>query len=457
MNPKTGAKIALWRLSAPLFAFVGLAVLAAACSPAPARIPPAPTASVTRPALQLTPAITPTGPITLTLWEEDNDAADVLLDELAAEFMRDNPGIVITRTHFTYDELRNQFRAESLFNGAPPDLVRSPGEFTGPFGELKIVQPADQLFPPQLFDSFLPGALDGARLRGQVWGAPDNFGGHLMLLYNKSLVSEVPADTDSWIAQLKTLTDPANGRYGLVFNETESYWLIPWLSGYGGWPLDAHEMPALDTAEMVEALWFLHDLKFQHRVTPEKMDYAGAFEAFGQGAAAYAIDGMWNLDRYKGLGVDLGVAMLPRVSKTQQLPAPMATGRYWFIAKHVAGAKLDAAKKFVTFMTAAPAQQDWLARMKRLPSNEQVLGSKLITEDPMMKAAADQLRVARGVPPALEMSCAWRGMDAQFGKVMSNEVNPDDAPALMQAEADACVADMTPDTPAPTVAGTPTP
>jgi maltose-binding protein MalE len=206
---------------------------------------------------------------------------------------------------------------------------------------------------------------------------------------------------------------------------------------------------------MVEALWFLHDLKHQHQVTPEKMDYAGAFEAFAQGAAAYAIDGVWNFERYKGLGVDLGVAMLPRVSKTQLLPAPMGTGRYWFIARGVEGAKLDAAKRFVEYVTSAPAQQDWLARMQRLPSNKQVLGSKLITEDPNMQAVADQLRVARGVPPALEMACAWRGLDAYFGKVMANEVNPDDAPPLMQEEADACVADMAPETPTPEATPTP--
>ena len=394
-------------------------------------------------------AITSTGPITLTLWEEDNDAADVLLDELAVAFMRDNPGIAVERVHFSYDELRNQFRAESLFNGEPPDLVRSPGEFTGPFGELGIVKAADALFPPETLDAFLPGALDGSTLQGKVWGLPDNFGGHLMLLYNKSLVSEVPSDTDAWVAQLKTLTDPASNRYGLVFNESESYWLIPWLSGFGGWPLDANEKPALDTAEMVEALWFLHDLKYSDGVTPQKMDYGGAFDLFSQGSAAYAIDGVWNFDRYKGLGVDLGVAMLPRVSKTQLLPAPMATGRYWFIARAAEGAKLEAAKKFVAYMTSAPTQQAWLAKMNRLPSNEQVLNSKLITEDPTLQVVADQLRVARGVPPALEMSCAWRGLDAYFAKVMSDEISPDDAPAQMQAEADACVADMTPETPTP--------
>lgn len=434
-----------------LFA-ASLMVALAACASNGGPATPAPTgAPATVPAP--TPQIVPTGPITLTYWEEDNDAADVLLDELAAAFTAANPGITIQRVHYTYHDLRNQFRAESLFSGEPPDLVRSPGEFTGPFGELRIVRAMDDLFSAEYLADYLPGALDGATLRDKVWGLPDNFGGHLMLIYNKALVGQVPADTDAWIEQLKTLTDPVTGQWGLVFDTTESYWLIPWLSGYGGWPLDAQDQPTLDTAEMVESLWFLHDLVHLHRVTPAGADYAGAFDLFGQGKAAYVIDGMWNLESYGGLGIDLGVAPLPRVSQTQLLPAPMATGRYWFIASGVDGAKLDAAARFVEFMTSAQAQAEWLTKMRRLPSHKDVLGVEAIAADPLLGPAVDQLRLARGVPPALEMVCAWRGLDGAFRRVMTGELSADDAPPAMQAEAAACVADMSPaetPTPAPT-------
>lgn len=426
------------------------------CAPAPERVTPTPSPTTEISPLPV-PLGTPAGPVTLTYWEEDNDAADVLLDELAAGFMAANPGIKIERTHFGYDDLRNQFRAAALFNGEPPDIVRAPGEFTGPFGELRIVKPVEQVFPPDILDGFLPGAVAGVTLREQVWGLPDNFGGHLMLFYDKTLVDQPPADTDAWIRQLKTLTDPANGRYGLVFDTTESYWLIPWLSGFGGWPLDAEEKPALDTAEMVEALWFLHDLKHEHKVMPEQVDYQAAFDLFSQGKAAYVVDGLWNLDRYAGLGVNLGVALLPRVSKTKQLPAPMGTGRYWFVEKDVAGDKLAAAEKFIAFMTSPATQQEWLTKMRRLPSSELALASKAITGDPLLPAVVEQLRVARGVSPALEMTCAWRGMDAYFGKVMADEMSPDDAPAKMQAEADACAGDMALDaTPTPEAGASPT-
>ncbi len=402
-----------------------------------------------------TPHATSSGPVTLTYWEDDTDAADVLLDQLAAAFSKANPTIAIKRVHFSYDDLRNQFRATSLYSGDPPDIVRAPGEFAGPFGELKIVQPVSAVFGAGILDAFLPGAVAGATLHGQVWGVPDNYGGHLMLLYNKSLVTDVPTNTDAWVNQLKTLTDPVNGQWGLVFATTESYWLIPWLSGFGGWPLDAQEKPALDTAEMVEALWFLHDLKFQHKVVPAQVDYQGAFDLFGQGKAAYAIDGAWNLDRYAGLGVNLGAAVLPRVSKTHLLPAPMATGQYWFIEQRVAGDKRAAARKLIEFMTSGPSQQQWLTQMRRLPSSKQALTSTVISADPLLPAVVEQLRVTRGVPAVLEMTCAWRGMDAYFAKVMSGEITPDAAPLLMQREADECANDMALDA-SPAAGETPT-
>ena len=429
------------RLSKLLAIFFVTVVVLGACAPAvPGPISsPSPTPFVSPP---LTPPVTPGGPITLTYWEEDNDAADVLLDELAAAFTAANPEITIERKHYSYNDLRNQFRAESLFAGEPPDLVRAPGEFTGPFGELQIVKALDEIFAAEFFDGFLSGALAGATLRSRVWGLPDNYGGHLMLLYNKALVAQVPLDTDAWIGQLKTLTDATTGQYGLVFDTTESYWLIPWLAGFGGWPLDVQDKPALATAEMVEALWFLVDLEMEHRVMPEKVDYQMAFDLFSQGEAAYVIDGVWNLDRYEGLDVEVGIASLPRVNKTRLLPGPMATGRFWYIADGVDGARLDAAARFVEFMTSAQTQEQWLTKMQRLPSSKEVLAGPVVVSDPVFAPVAEQLRLARAVPPALEMTCVWRSMDTYFVKVMAGEMTADEAAPAMQEMADACVSEM---------------
>ena len=438
-NPKVPAS----RIAGPPGAVLGLllclALTACTASRAPAAAP-SPTAGPTA-----TPAIgalaTPSGPITITYWETDTDDADVLLDELAAEFTKANPTITVKRAHYSYDDLRNEFRAES-FNGRPPELVRSPGEFTGPFSELKIVRPLDEIFSKGFLDQYLTGALAGATTQGKLWGLPDNYGNHLMLLYNKALVSDVPINTDNWIAQLKTLTDSAIPQYGLAYPLDESYWLIPWLAGFGGWPMDAADRPALDTVEMANALQFLYELRATYGVVPEKADYDAAFDYFRLGKAAYIIDGTWNLERYTGLGIDVGAAPLPVVSATGLKPAPMATGRYWLISNKAEGAALDAAARFVEFMTSADAQGEWLAKMKRLPSAKETAQSKLIADDPILAGAMTQLRVARGVPPTLDMACVWSGIDAHLSEVMAGARTPENAAAAMQADAEACIEDM---------------
>ena len=135
-----------------------------------------------------------------------------------------------------------------------------------------------------------------------------------------------------------------------------------------------------------------------------------------------------------GLGIDVGVAPLPRVSASGLAPAPMATGRYWFISNQVDSARLDAAARFIEFMTSTDAQGQWLAKMGRLPSNKATAQDALIKKDPILSGAVAQLRVARGVPPALRMACAWQGIDRYLPEVMAGTLAPEDAAPAMQAE-----------------------
>ncbi len=323
--------------SVSLVLFLAAALALSACSAANRPAPAQPSAEATPAAGQPGEATAAASaqPLTLVYWEQDSDDADVLLDELAAEFMKAHPAIQVVRVHFGYEELRSQFQ-EAAARGQAPDLARAPGDFAGMFSELGIVQPADQLFDRQLLDQFLPGALAGAVVRGTLWAVPDNYGNHLMLVYNKKLVQEVPADTDAWIAQLKALTDAAREQYGLVYYLNEPFWLVPWIGGYGGWPLDDSDQPALATPAVVAALQFVRDLKLTYHVVPAEADYAVAADLFERGQAAYIVDGEWNLERYREVGVDFGIAALPRVSKTGLYPVPMTAGtagKYWFVSQ----------------------------------------------------------------------------------------------------------------------------
>ena len=168
------------------------------------------------------------------------------LDELASKYMEAHPGIVVKRRHFGSLELRDQFELASNL-GRAPALVRAPNDFAGPFAELGIVQPIDTIYDSAWQEQFFPGALKAATVRGTLYGIPDNYGYFLMLLYNRQIIDEVPSDTNAWIQQLQRFVGDPEGRYGLAYNMNEPFWLIPWLGGFGGWPLDDNDQPTLDT------------------------------------------------------------------------------------------------------------------------------------------------------------------------------------------------------------------
>ncbi len=435
-----------------------LAVLLVACSskPTPTAVRQAPTtapATATKTALAPTSATIPTepatspapaptaGPLTITYWEEEGDGGDVLLDELAAAFSKANPDIRVKRIHMSYQELRDRFQAVSQTPDAP-ELIRCASDFVGPFSALGLLMPVTATVDAGRLDAFFGGALEAATVRGTLWGVPDNYGNHLMLIYNKALVNDVPADTAAWIVQLKTLTVPAKKQYGLVYAFNEPFWLMPWLGGFDGWPLDAQDTPTLATPEMADALQFVRDLKIIYKVVPDQADYEGAYELFKSGQAAYIIDGVWNLTRYQDVGLNVGVTALPKVTQTGLFPSPMTSGKYWLFGRQAQGAKREAARKFVDTMTAAPAQTAWLEKTARLPSNREVAQNPKITTDPLLAGAMAQLSKGRGLPAAEEMRCAWQGMSKYLEGVMAGTVAVQDAPELMQAEADACVSEL---------------
>jgi arabinogalactan oligomer/maltooligosaccharide transport system substrate-binding protein len=320
--------------------------------------------------------------------------------------------------------------------------VRGAGELAGAFAELELVRPLEGIVPQSLLDRFFPGALMGATINGRLWGVPDNYGNQLMLIYNRELVQSVPGNTDGWIAQLKTLTDPDLGQYGLAYDLNDPFWLIPWLGGFGGWLLDDTGHPALATEPMINALQFVHDLKFVHQVVPQDLNFNSAYEMFRSGKAAYVIDGAWNLDNYEGAGIDVGVTALPRVSKTGLSPSPLTLGKYWFIGKDTTAPQLGAAVQFMEFMTSAGVQETWTAQTGRLPSNTQAAGSEVITQDPIKVGEVDQLRRGRGLQSLPGVYCAWTAMRVPLAAVMDGTMVPDAAAETMQQEADRCVAEM---------------
>jgi arabinogalactan oligomer/maltooligosaccharide transport system substrate-binding protein len=299
-----------------------------------------------------------------------------------------------------------------------------------------LIQPVDELFD---LSAFVPGALEAVQLDGKTWGIPISSGNHLMLLYNKQFVEEAPANTDELIAKGQEIA--ASGTTPLVFNQTEPFWMVPWLGGFGGKVFaDDGVTPTLDTPEMVDTLQFLHDIKYTAELIPLESDYDSSDTLFKEGKAAMIVNGDWSIASYvEALGDDLGVAPLPEVSATGQMPAPYTAGTYFMIPESVEGAKLDAVKQFIEFVTNEENQITQVNNLKRLPAVETAFDDEAITNDPVLEGSVAQMAVGTGMPAVLEMRCNWDAMKPELQAVMADSKAPDQAAADMQTAAENCI------------------
>ncbi|RME45507.1 MAG: extracellular solute-binding protein [Caldilineae bacterium] len=376
-------------------------------------------------------------PVHIILWTKEGEADGGLqyVQSLADAYNAVHPNVTFEVVNKDVEALREDFQTAALA-GTSPDLLWTVNDHAGPFTAAELIQPVDDLFDLSLY---VDSALEAAKLEGKTWGVPISNGNHLMLLYNKDLVAEPPADTDALIAMAEDLK--AQGIIPLVFNQTEPFWLVPWLGGFGGAVFAEDGVtPTLDTQAMVDTLKFLYDLKYTHEVIPPESDYDGADTLFKEGKAAMIINGDWSLGGYAdAFGDKLGVARIPMVSATGEWPKPYTAGVYFMIPAAVEGAKLDAVVDFINFATSANNQALMVAKLNRLPALKAALDDPLVSESPILKGSADQMVVGTPMPTVLEMRCNWDAMKPEMQAVLADSETPEEAAANMQAAADTCI------------------
>jgi arabinogalactan oligomer/maltooligosaccharide transport system substrate-binding protein len=373
----------------------------------------------------------PTGPVSFQFWisEGESDGGFQFVQSLVDEYMAENPDVTIETAQRGTEAMREDFQTASLA-GEAPELLWTVTDHAGPFTAAGLIQPVDGLYNE---DDFVESVV----LFGETWGIPVTSGNHLMLLYNKSLVPEPPENTDDMIEIAKSLT--TGDRYGLVYNATEPFWLVPWLGGFGGSVFGADGVtPTLDTPEMIAALQFLYDLEFVDGVVPAESDYGTMDTLFKEGSAAMIVNGDWSLGDYRAaLGDDFGVAPLPVVSSTGLRPAPYTAPKVFMIADGVEGAQLNAVLDFIDFVTSEQKQIDMVNSLSRLPGLISASKADFIVNDPILTAAAEAVTYGVPMPAALEMRAMWDAMKPEMAAVLADTKTPAEAAEAMQAAAEA--------------------
>jgi len=394
-------------------------------------VPAAPQATVA-PAITNIPAPTPP-PSALILWAVAEgprlDAIKRLVDDLRRP---DDAEVVVVGK--SASGLVTDIRSDALAGLPPPDLVWSSTEDLGFLQREGMLQPADDRLEAS---AFLPAAIEGATLDGQRWGTPLAAQGALLMLYTRALVDQPPHTTDQLITQSRARA--GGDTYGLVAGWAEPRWLLAWLAGFGGAPLSAGGQPTLDTPQMLSALNLLKELRVAGPPAPST--YAAGVKLFGQGRAAFALDGDWSLDHYRVYSdtLDMGIAALPAIPATGRAAVAPLGGVYLMYGRSLVGARREQALALGIALAQPPSQSRIARQLGQLPALRSALRDPAVAADPALAAAVSQAERAPGLPPTIALHCAWRAIGAKLAPVLLGELAPADAARDMQASAEACM------------------
>jgi multiple sugar transport system substrate-binding protein len=326
---------------------------------------------------------------------------------LADDFEVANPPIKVEVRHTP----KNTDRArETLIKALRPGVKDPPDVYLGDviwpveFAVNGRALPLNDQFEANFWKRFDSAQLQAATYRGRIYAAPF-FADQGMLFYWKDLVPTPPKTWEDLVQDAKTLVEQGKVKYGYVWQGAAYEGLTciwtEMLADAGGSTLTTDgSRSAIDSPEARRALRFLRDLVVADISPPELTGFeeSEARQLFALHQVAFLRG--WNV-AYSRLVPNtpdnplhgrIGVTSLPSFAGRSG-PGYSTVGG-WNLYINPNTHRLDAAKKFIRWMTDVQAQLR-LAKLSHIPTNVAVRRDHVAWANPAVAAGLRAARVSR--------------------------------------------------------------
>ena len=376
-------------------------------------------------------------PVSIAFWEQDDPSAQKILDKLIIDFHTANPNITVKRTHFETEDLRKNYTTASL-GSTGPDIVLGPNDNLGVFVPGSLVQPIDTIVGVDFMKTLDSKTLEAGKFSGKQYMLPDRNGNELLVSYNKKLVPTPPKTFEELEKMGLQLKADKKVEYGLVFNEVEPFFSIPFLGAFGGKVFDdvnaTSPKPTLNTTAVTQWMTFMQKIHSEGLI-PKEADATVADNLFKGGKAAFIINGPWGFADYTKAGIDLGIMSIPTINGKS--PAPYSAVKGYTVSAGVKDAnKVAAVKKFLMFVNSKDAQLNMVDAHQQIPTNIEAMKDDKITKNPLIAGQKDQLDKATPMPIITQMRAIWDAVKPVQQDVLSGKTKPEAAGAIMQKKAE---------------------
>jgi multiple sugar transport system substrate-binding protein len=382
------------------------------------------------------------GTVTITMWHGQADQGKATLDKLVADFQRRNRKIKVDASSggVLADSMLQKITT-ALSSGQYPDIAyifgpdiasvaRSPQvAHLGKFTKEASVR----------WDDFYPAARDAVTVEGEPRGFPalvDN----LCVAYNKKVFKDagVPFPTASWtwddfVATARSLTDSGQGIFGTGWpadGGEDCVWRIyPMIWDAGGDIVNEDGTKvAFDNESGLRALETINRLGKDKSVYPDtKPGSETMYQIFNNNKMGMIATGPWQLPDFIDNKTDYGVVPLPTYNGS---PVTIAGPDTWTVFDN-GSARVEAAVKFLTFLTNGPQDVQWASQAGSLPlrssTAESTAWKKHVASTTGLDVFSQALGYARTRPTIRTYPKISQPLGQAITKMLLDKATPQDA------------------------------
>jgi len=206
--------------------------------------------------------------------------------------------------------------------------------------------------------------------------------------------------------------------------------------------MDENSNPTLNTQAMIDGLRFIADLRDKHKIIPREADYNIADVLFKDGNAGMIINGDWSWSSYKKAGVNLGIAPLPKITRTGLWCAPMVSPKGYSINVNVTNQKLPAVIRVLKFLMQPEVQLQTAKALDTMPTRKVLYNDPFIANNEILRNSRLQIERGRLMPVVPELRAIWDAMRPSYQAVLNGTKTPEQAARDMQDLAVRKIAEM---------------
>ena len=329
--------------------------------------------------------------VEIEYWQYVFDSRIQAMDRLIENFEAANPDITVKHTTFPYSDYQTRVVAAQLA-GQGPDVLQLFYGWTDQFVNGGLIQPLDPaVFPYEEIEAeFFP--IVSAMKRGDSYYGLPTAVRSLALFYNKALLEQAGVEPPTTLDELLAVAQATTQRDGAgnittagitldMAGQDHHWWRENLVRQFGGVPYDENGDVAYNDEAGAAALKFYTDLQAEHNVgLVGFMDEGQA--AFRAGLAAMTIDGTFRLGAFADNPFEWGVVELP--ANEEGVRSNYSSYFANAIGSAAEGEELEAAQKFLAYISSPEAMEIWLETVGELPARREVALTEENLADPII-------------------------------------------------------------------------